>query len=83
MLENYTCFYFVLVLFINFIMSQEKKFEACVIRTEDDLFIVAEWNQLVTAAGKSKLRVGSCVGYRKSAKKREKVIRGTIVNIGK
>lgn len=63
-------------------MSEKKKFDACLIRTEDDQFIVAEWNQLVTAADKSKLRVGSCVGYKKPTGKREKTIRGTIVIIG-
>ncbi|CAF1639183.1 unnamed protein product [Rotaria sp. Silwood1] len=59
----------------------QKKFDACLIRTNDDNFIVAEWHQLVTTANKSKLTVGSCVGYKKSTNKREKIIRGTIMII--
>ncbi|CAF1505223.1 unnamed protein product [Rotaria magnacalcarata] len=48
-----------------------------------DIFIVAEWHQIVTAADKSKLRVGSIVGFKRSQKTREKIIRGTIVVTGK
>ncbi|CAF1177540.1 unnamed protein product [Rotaria sordida] len=62
--------------------EKQKKFDACVIRTSDADFIVAEWHQLVTTANKSKLTVGSCVGYKKSTNKREKIIRGTIMIIG-
>ncbi|CAF4906207.1 unnamed protein product [Rotaria sp. Silwood1] len=61
--------------------DKQKKFDACLIRTNDDNFIVAEWHQLVTTANKSKLTVGSCVGYKKSTNKREKIIRGTIMII--
>ncbi|CAF0996739.1 unnamed protein product [Rotaria sordida] len=62
--------------------EKQKKFDACVIRTSDADFIVAEWHQLVTTTNKSKLTVGSCVGYKKSTNKREKIIRGTIMIIG-
>ncbi|CAM4767431.1 unnamed protein product [Rotaria magnacalcarata] len=50
---------------------------------EADIFIVVEWHQIVTAADKSKLRVGSIVGFKRSQKTREKIIRGTIVVTGK
>ncbi|CAF4074416.1 unnamed protein product [Rotaria sordida] len=62
--------------------DKQKKFDACVIRTSNADFIVAEWHQLITTANKSKLTVGSCVGYKKSTNKREKIIRGTIMIIG-
>ncbi|CAM4748802.1 unnamed protein product [Rotaria magnacalcarata] len=62
--------------------DKKKKFDACLIRTSNDEFIVAEWHQLITAANKSKLTVGSNVGYKNSTKKREKIIRGTIMIIG-
>ena len=61
----------------------KQKFEACLLRTETNNFIVAAWHQLVTAADKSKLRVDSTVGFKRSPKQREKIIRGTIVIIGK
>ncbi|CAF4450948.1 unnamed protein product [Rotaria socialis] len=64
-------------------MVEKKKFDACLLRTEADIFIVAEWHQIVTAADKSKLRVGSIVGFKRSQKTREKIIRGTIVVTGK
>ncbi|CAF1462034.1 unnamed protein product [Rotaria sordida] len=62
--------------------NTKKKFEACLLRTTTDVLIVAEWHQLVTTTDKAKLTVGSCVGYKESTKKREKVIRGTIVITG-
>jgi hypothetical protein len=62
---------------------RKKKFDACLLRINTDEFIVAEWHQLVTTADKPKLTVGSCVGYKRSANKQEKVIRGTIVITGK
>ncbi|CAF4677091.1 unnamed protein product, partial [Rotaria sp. Silwood2] len=65
-----------------FMADKKKKFDACLIRTGSDNFIVAEWHQLVTTANKSKLTVSSCVGYKRSTKKREKIIRGTIIIIG-
>jgi hypothetical protein len=63
--------------------SNKKKFDACLLRITDKELIVAEWHQLVTTVNKSKLIVGSSVGYKKSSNKREKVIRGKIVVIGK
>lgn len=60
----------------------KKKFEACLLRVNDQEFIVAEWDQLVTVADKMKLSVGSTVGYRNSKNKREKILRGTIVATG-
>jgi hypothetical protein len=62
--------------------EKKKKFEACLLRDEAGEFIVAQWNQLVTTIDKSKLTVGSSVGYKKSTNKREKIVRGTIVVIG-
>ena len=59
------------------------KFEACLLRISTDEFDVAEWHQLVTTIDKTKLSVGSSVGYRKSTNRREKATRGTIVVIGK
>ena len=61
----------------------KKKFEACVIRTSTDELFVAEWHQLTTTAEKAKLIVGSSVGFKKSPNKREKIIRGTILVVGK
>jgi hypothetical protein len=63
--------------------ERKKKFDACLLRIASGECIVAEWHQLVTTAEKSKLGVGSCVGYKTSTNKREKIIRGTIVVIGK
>jgi hypothetical protein len=62
--------------------DKKKKFDACLLRIAEDEFVVVEWDQLVTTASKAKLSVGSCVGYKKSSYKREKVTRGTIVVIG-
>jgi hypothetical protein len=62
--------------------ERKKKFVACLLRITDDEFIVAEWDQLITTADKSKLGVGSSVGYKRSTNKREKIIRGTIIAIG-
>ena len=61
----------------------DKKFEACVLRINDKEYVVVEWKQLVTVVEKSKLSIGSSVGYRKSKDKREKIIRGEIVSMGK
>jgi hypothetical protein len=64
-------------------MTQKKnKFEACLLRITPDEFVVAEWHQLVTTADKTKLTVGSSVGYKRSTNKREKPIKGTIMVIG-
>ena len=61
----------------------DKRFEACGVRTNDKEYVVLEWNQLVTVMEKSKLSIGSSVGYRKSKDKREKITRGEIVSMGK
>jgi hypothetical protein len=63
--------------------ARKKKFEACLLRISDDELIVAEWDHLVTTVDKSKLTVGSYVGYKRSMNKREKVVRGKILIIGK
>ncbi len=63
-------------------VERKKKFDACLLRTNADEFIVAEWDQLISTADKSKLAVGSSVGYKKLTNKREKSIRGTIIAIG-
>jgi hypothetical protein len=63
--------------------AKKGKFDACLLRITAKELIVAEWHQLVTTADKSKLTVGSNVGYKRSSNKREKVVRGTIVVIGK
>ena len=63
--------------------TRKKNFEACVLRIQDDELLVAKWNQLVTTAEKSKISVGAYVGFRRSTNKREEVIRGKILIIGK
>ena len=63
--------------------QRKKKFEACLLRGSTGELFVIEWHELVTTADKSKLAVGSSAGFKKSTNKREKLIRGTIVVIGK
>lgn len=63
--------------------EKKKKFEACLLRITNDEFVVAEWHQLVVTTGKSKLSVGSFVGYKRSTNKREKPTKGTIMVLGK
>jgi hypothetical protein len=63
--------------------ERKKKFEACLLRITADEFLVAEWHQVVTTNDKTKLTIGSSVGYKTSKNKCEKAIRETIVVIGK
>ena len=63
-------------------VEKKKKFEACLLRITTDQFVVAEWHQLVTTIDKTKLSVGSSVGYKRSTNKREKPTEGTIMVIG-
>ena len=60
-----------------------KRFEACLLHVDEREYVVVEWEQLITVADKSKLTVGSSVGYKQSKDKRQKAIRGTILLIGK
>ena len=62
--------------------DKKKKFEACLLRITTDELVVAEWHQLVTTTDKTKLAVGSYVGYKRSTNKREKPTKGTIMVIG-
>ena len=60
-----------------------KRFEACLLHVGEREYVVVEWDQLITVAEKSKLTVGSSVGYKQTKDKRQKPIRGTILLIGK
>ncbi|CAF3949357.1 unnamed protein product [Adineta steineri] len=62
--------------------SRKKKFEACLVRIREEELIVVGWDQIVTTTDKSKLTVGSCVGYKQTTNRRQKVIRGKILVTG-
>jgi hypothetical protein len=64
-------------------VGKTKKFDACLLRIATGECVVVEWHQLITTIDKAKLGVGSCVGYKASNNKREKIVRGTILVIGK
>lgn len=62
--------------------KKAKKFDACVLRIDQNKLIIAGYDQLVTVADKSKLVIGSSVGFKGTNNKREKPVRGSIVVIG-
>lgn len=46
-------------------VTKAQKFNPCLLRTDENKFVIAEYDQVVTVADKSELIIGSPVGFGK------------------